>query len=140
MPHLVDREDRLQWTESCFRKCRARQSADAFPDDVVPGQHGKHAAGSARGRSVDPLDARMGVRRAQYLREGRARRQQVVDEAPAASEKAFVFQTAHGCADAAHSTFTPVRSTITFHAAASLLKRSATSAGAPPPAIQPCST
>src|SRR5205814_8948585 len=107
---------------------------------IFTGQHEQHAARCPRPTGVDAGDAGMRVRRAQHMREHGARRQQVVDEAPATGEEALVLDAARAGAEAAHSTFTPVRSTTAFQVAASRRRRSATSPGGAPPAIQPCST
>ena len=78
----------------------ADEAADLVGRDVVAGEDCNHAGRFQGGGSVDLLDRRMRVRRAQKIGVGLSRTVDVVDVVPLAGDEANVFAALDGGADA----------------------------------------
>ena len=78
----------------------ADEAADLVGRDVVAGEDRNHARGFQGGGSVDLLDRRMRVRRAQKIGVSLSRTVDVVDVVPLAGDEANVFAALDGGADA----------------------------------------
>src|SRR5262249_37656185 len=69
----------------------ADQAADLGVGRILAGEDRHHARHAGRGRGVDALDLRVGMRRAQEVRVGRARKRQGVAITARPGEEALVF-------------------------------------------------
>ena len=85
--------------EARFRQRVVRHRLQSVGQHVVTIKHAEHARHGERGRFVDCLDQRMGMRRANNGRIGLAIEAKVVGELALSSDQAQVFLATDGFAD-----------------------------------------